>query len=147
MVFNALPSPPVPCAGAPPPLSRYSAWVASQAHVAVMRHARPGMMEYELEAKFHYEIYSNGGCRKAAYTAICACGPNPAILHYGHSGAPNDRHINEGDLGLLDMGAEYHGYVSDITCSYPIRSGALGPGEFFTDAQKVRRFLPQYPPL
>jgi Xaa-Pro dipeptidase len=106
-----------------------------------MRHARPGMMEYELEAKFHYEIYSNGGCRKAAYTAICACGPNPAILHYGHSGAPNDRHINEGDLGLLDMGAEYHGYVSDITCSYPIRSAALGPGEFFTDAQKVRVVL------
>ena len=40
------------------------------AHVAVMRAARPGMMEYELEATFLYDIYKNGGCRRAAYTSI-----------------------------------------------------------------------------
>ena len=64
-----------------------------------------------------YEIYKNGGCRKAAYTSICACGPNGATLHYGHAGAPNDRQLRVTDMALLDMGADYHGYVSDITCS------------------------------
>jgi len=101
---------------------RYCAWVASQAHVQVMRAAQVGMVEYELEATFLYEIYRNGGCRKCAYTSICACGPNGATLHYGHAGAPNDRPLQDGDMALLDMGAEYHGYVSDITCSFPVSS-------------------------
>ncbi len=99
---------------------RYCAWVASNAHVEVMRTAEEGLAEYELEAKFAYEIYSKGGCRRCAYTAICACGPNGAILHYGHAGAPNDRLLKAGDMCLLDMGADYHGYVSDITCTFPL---------------------------
>ena len=109
---------------------RYCAWVASQAHVEVMRFAKEGMCEYELEAKFNYEIYSKGGCRKAAYTSICACGPNGSVLHYGHAGAPNDRTLKPQDMCLLDMGAEYHGYVSDITCSYPL-------ADDFTSDQKA----------
>lgn len=99
---------------------RYAAYVASNAHVEVMRAAKDCCFEYELEAKFQYEIYRNGGCRKCAYTNICACGPNNAVLHYGHAGAPNDRELQSTDMALLDMGAEYHGYVSDITCSFPI---------------------------
>lgn len=66
--------------------------------VKVMRSAAVGMVEYELEARFLYEIYSKGGCRKAAYTSICACGPNGAVLHYGHAGAPNDRTLEAGDI-------------------------------------------------
>ena len=42
------------------------------------------------------------------------------MLHYGHASAPNDRRLLATDIGLLDMGAEYHCYASDITCSYPI---------------------------
>ncbi|KAL6592262.1 hypothetical protein ACP70R_049526 [Stipagrostis hirtigluma subsp. patula] len=45
---------------------------------------------------------------------------NSAVLHYGHAAAPNDRILNDGDMALMDMGAEYHFYGSDITCSYPI---------------------------
>lgn len=96
---------------------RYVANVASNAHVEVMRTIKTAAFEYELEAKFLYEIYRNGGCRKCAYTSICACGPNSAVLHYGHGAAPNDRALLPTDMALLDMGAEYHGYVSDITCS------------------------------
>jgi len=107
---------------------RYCAWVASNAHVEVMRTTKADMLEYELEAKFLYEIYKNGGCRKCAYTSICACGPNGATLHYGHAGAPNDRTLLETDMALLDMGAEYHGYVSDITCSFPV-SGTFSPDQ------------------
>jgi len=99
---------------------RYAAWVASNAHVAVMRNIKECQFEYELEAKFLYEIYKNGGCRKSAYIAICACGPNAATLHYGHAGAPNELELQPHQIALLDMGAEYHGYVSDITCSFPV---------------------------
>lgn len=100
---------------------QYCAYVASNAHVQVMRSATKCTHEYELEATFLYEIYKNGGCRSAAYTSICACGPNGAVLHYGHAGAPNDRVLDaNSDMTLLDMGAEYHGYVSDITCSFPL---------------------------
>jgi Xaa-Pro dipeptidase len=99
----------------------YVAHVASNAHVNVMRSVAPNMFEFELEARFLYEIYKNGGCRRAAYISICACGPNSAVLHYGHAAAPNDRPLLGTDMALLDMGADYHGYVSDITCSVSAR--------------------------
>ena len=41
-------------------------------------------------------------------------------MHYGHAGRPNNRLLEDGDIALLDMGAEYHCYASDITCSFPI---------------------------
>ena len=50
-----------------------------------------------------------------AYPCICASGPNPAHLHYPY----NDRELGKGDMCLLDMGGEYLGYASDITCSFP----------------------------
>ena len=102
-------------------LMRYSSWLTSMAHVEVMKGIKAGMAEYELEAIFKHFIYRNGGARHEAYTCICACGPNSAVLHYGHAGAPNNRVLGEGDIALLDMGARYHGYTSDITCSYPVR--------------------------
>ena len=75
------------------------------AHVRAMRLACAGVMEYELEAAFQHECYAGAGCRFQAYTAICACGPNSAVLHYGHAAAPNDRRLAAGDMALLDMGA------------------------------------------
>jgi Xaa-Pro dipeptidase len=101
-------------------LLQYCAYVASMAHVQVMRIARPGAIEYEFEALFQYEIYKNGGCRNVAYTSICGCGPNSAVLHYGHAAAANTRQVEVSDIALLDMGADYHGYKSDITCSVSI---------------------------
>jgi Xaa-Pro dipeptidase len=103
--------------------------ISSAAHVQVMRACRPGIPEYELEALFLHEVYAKGGCRFTAYTSICGCGPNSAVLHYGHQGAPNDRVLRKGDLFLDDSGAEYHGYSSDITCTYPVDGR-------FTDDQK-----------
>ena len=44
-------------------------------------------------------------------------GANSAVLHYGHAGAPNSKELLPTDMALLDMGGEYHGYASDITCS------------------------------
>mmetsp|Transcript_2844 Transcript_2844/g.5460 ORF Transcript_2844/g.5460 Transcript_2844/m.5460 type:complete len:507 (+) Transcript_2844:22-1542(+) len=100
-------------------LMKHVSKLSSLSHVHVMRGCKPGMMEYQLESLFQHYSYYNYGCRWLGYTAICACGPNPAVLHYGHAGAPNDRALNPGDTILLDMGAEYACYGSDITCSYP----------------------------
>mmetsp|Transcript_11876 Transcript_11876/g.18246 ORF Transcript_11876/g.18246 Transcript_11876/m.18246 type:complete len:581 (+) Transcript_11876:77-1819(+) len=110
-------------------IMRYTNWVSSMAHVEVMRAAKPGMMEYQLESLFQHHTYTHGGCRHMSYTCICACGPSANILHYGHAGRPNSRLLEEGMIALLDMGAEYKCYASDITCSFPI-SGS------FTDDQK-----------
>jgi Xaa-Pro dipeptidase len=110
------------------------AWVndvSSAAHVAVMQRARPGMMEYQLEATFLHEIYARGGCRFTAYTCICGCGPRSSILHYGHQGAPNDGRLRDGDLFLNDSGAQYHGYASDITCTFPVN------GRFSADQKAI----------
>ena len=52
------------------------------------------------------------------------------MLHYGHAGAPNDRQIQDGDMCLMDLGAEYFCYASDVTCSYPSNGK-------FTEEQRV----------
>ena len=93
--------------------------ITSDAHIEVMRAAKPGMFEYQLESIFLHHCYYNGGCRMAAYASICGCGPNGSVLHYGHAGAPNDRRIENGDMLLLDMGTELRCYCSDVTCSFP----------------------------
>ena len=101
-------------------LLRWINGISSEAHMEVMRQCKPGLMEYQLEAAFLHYIYDRGGCRFTAYTCICGCGPNSAVLHYGHQGAPNNRMLKDGEMFLNDSGAQYHGYASDITCSYPV---------------------------
>ncbi|KAJ3079161.1 hypothetical protein HDU99_000140, partial [Rhizoclosmatium hyalinum] len=100
-------------------LMRYVNNFASKAHINVMQNCKPGLMEFQLESLFLHYASFEGGSRYSAYTCICGCGPNGAVLHYGHAGAPNSGRIKDGDMCLLDMGAEYHCYASDITCSYP----------------------------
>lgn len=95
-----------------------------------MRNIKPTMYEYQMESLFRHISYYTGGCRHIAYTCICGSGPNGAILHYGHAGAPNDKRINDGDMCLFDMGPEYNCYASDVTCSFPSNGK-------FTDKQKV----------
>ncbi|XP_059633078.1 uncharacterized protein LOC132275902 [Cornus florida] len=101
--------------------------ISSEAHVQVMRKTRVGMKEYQLESTFLHHTYMYGGCRHCSYTCICATGENSSVLHYGHAAAPNDRIFQDGDMALLDMGAEYHFYGSDITCSFPVN------GKFTSD--------------
>ena len=112
-------------------LLRYINDIASDAHLEVMRRARPGMQEFQLESLFKHYCYFSGGCRMDAYTAIVGCGCNSATLHYGHAGAPNDFVIKDADMCLLDMGTEYHCYTSDITCSFP------ADGKFSADQKAI----------
>ena len=107
---------------------RYVADVSCRAHMEVMRQCAAGLREYQCEALFQQYVYFNGGCRNCAYTCICAGGRNGATLHYGHAGAPNSSLIKDGDMCLFDMGAEYHCYTSDITCSFPA-NGTFTPDQ------------------
>eukprot|EP00873_Tetraselmis_striata_P015847 jgi/Tetstr1/436111/TSEL_024958.t1 len=109
---------------------RYANEIASEGHVAMMRGCTARMMEYQLEAAFLHHCYAHGGCRHAPYTPICASGPNGAVLHYGHAGAPNNRQLEEGDMMVCDMGCEYYGYDSDITTSFPV-------GGKFSEDQRI----------
>lgn len=108
---------------------RYAHKISCEAHKETMKMMRPGRMEYEGEATFKYYSYMKGGMRFVGYTCICASGNNAAVLHYGHAGEPNDKRVNDGDMLLFDMGAEYAGYTADITVSFPANGK-------FTEKQK-----------
>lgn len=92
---------------------------ASDAHCVMMRAVREGMREDGLEAVFKFWLQSTVGARYNAYTYICGSGPNAAVLHYGHEGAPNDRFIGKDEFVLCDCGHELFGYASDITTAFP----------------------------
>lgn len=99
---------------------RYANKISSEAHKFVMLNIKDGMYEYEIESLFQYYCQRYGAMRHMSYTCICATGENPAVLHYGHAGAPNDRQLTSNDMCLFDMGGEYYCYASDITCAFPV---------------------------
>lgn len=105
--------------------------ISSEAHLWVMQRTTPGMREFQQESMFNHWGYFRGGCRHTSYTNICGSGSNGSILHYGHAGVPNWKKVNDGDMCLLDMGAEFNCYTSDITCSFPAN------GKFTEDQRAI----------
>jgi Xaa-Pro aminopeptidase len=89
--------------------------IAAEAHCEAMKAAKPGMHEYQLEALIE-QIFRRRGASAPAYTSIVGAGPNATVLHYIN----NDGELRDGDLLLVDAGAEYRGYASDITRTFPI---------------------------
>ena len=89
--------------------------ISAQAHIRCMQTVKPGMYENQMEAEFiHYTM--THGARQVAYGSIVAGGANACILHY----TANDQELKDGDLLLIDMGAELENYASDITRTYPV---------------------------
>ncbi len=84
-------------------------------HLAAMRLALPGMSERQLQVEIEAEFFRHGGDR-TAYGSIVGSGPNAAILH----STPGGRLLCEGDLVLVDAAAEFAGYASDITRTFPV---------------------------
>ena len=95
-------------------LMRTAAKAAIAGHIRAMQACKPGMYEYEVEAELLYE-FRKAGC-VTAYPSIVAGGKNACILHY----IENNQVLNDGDLLLIDAGAEYQGYASDITRTFPV---------------------------
>ncbi|CAE6973255.1 PEPD [Symbiodinium sp. CCMP2592] len=100
--------------------------VSSEAHIETMRAVKGGQREHLAEATFKYKAALHG-CFRVGYSCICGSGRRNAILHYGHAAEPNSELVEPGSLRLLDMGAEYHGYTADVTCSWPVSGRFSGP--------------------
>ncbi len=81
----------------------------------VLQFVKPGVKEYEIEAEYAHELLRNGS-RGFAYTPIIASGANSCVLHY----IENDKVCKDGDILLLDVGAEYANYNADLTRSIPV---------------------------
>ncbi len=88
--------------------------ITHEAHVRAMRACKPGMHEYELDAELSY-TFKRHGAIQPAYNSIVGAGRNTCVLHY----IANNKKIADGDLVLIDAGAEYANYAADITRTFP----------------------------
>ncbi|MFN0088130.1 MAG: aminopeptidase P N-terminal domain-containing protein [Blastocatellia bacterium] len=93
---------------------RRAAAISAEGHVAAMKHCKPGMHEYELEAVVEY-VFRKRGASGVGYPSIVGSGFNTTILHYNTN---NDR-IEDGELVLIDAGAEVNLFSGDITRTFP----------------------------
>ncbi|MBB4131065.1 MULTISPECIES: aminopeptidase P N-terminal domain-containing protein [unclassified Xanthomonas] len=105
-------------------LMQQAADISVRAHRAAMRLARPGVHEYELQAEVEREFRAADGW--PAYGSIVGTGSNACVLHY----RANNARSRDGELVLIDAGAEYRGYAADITRTFPVNGR-------FTQAQRA----------
>jgi Xaa-Pro aminopeptidase len=114
---------------------RHAAQTAARAHTRAMQVCAPGKYEYEVEAELLHEFRKAG--METAYTSIVGGGKNACILHY----IENRDTLRDGDLLLIDAGAEHECYASDITRTFPV-NGTFSPEQralyqLVLDAQKA----------
>jgi Xaa-Pro aminopeptidase len=89
--------------------------IAAEAHVLAMKKVKPGMNEFQVESLME-SYMRHKGANGVAYNSIIGGGDNATILHYVENNMP----LKDGDLILIDAGAEYRGYASDITRTFPV---------------------------
>ena len=95
-------------------LMERAAAISVRAHQAAMHAARPGIHEYELQAELERVFRAADAC--PAYVSIVGAGVNGCVLHY----VANAGKARDGDLVLIDAGAEYRNYAADITRTFPV---------------------------
>ncbi|MEP6922906.1 MAG: Xaa-Pro aminopeptidase [Pyrinomonadaceae bacterium] len=103
-------------------LMQQSADIAAEAHILAMQTAKPGMNEFQVEAVIE-KYFRDRGASGAAYNSIIGGGENATILHY----VENNAILKDGDLLLIDAGANYKGYASDITRTFPVNGRFTKP--------------------
>ena len=89
--------------------------ITGRAFQRVLTFIKPGVWEFEIEAEIQHEFIKNRS-RRPAYASIIAGGKNACILHY----IRNDKQLKDGDMVLMDFGAEYANYASDLTRTVPV---------------------------
>ncbi len=99
--------------------------ITGKAFDRVLKFVKPGVMEYEIEAEIVHEYLINRATGPA-YDSIVASGPNACVLHY----VDNNQECKDGDVILMDFGAEYANYAADLSRSIPVNGR-------FTDRQKA----------
>lgn len=90
----------------------------------ILNMLKPGVFEYQIEATFAYEVRMNGA-ERCSFETIAASGGDAVILHY----VENSKVVSDGELVLLDLGAQFNQYAADITRTYPVNGK-------FTERQK-----------
>ena len=90
----------------------------------ILKFIKPGVFEYNIQAELIHEFINNNS-KGFAYEPIIASGENACILHY----TDNNKLLNQGELILMDFGAEFNNYASDLTRCVPVNGK-------FTDRQK-----------
>ncbi|MBE0487711.1 MAG: Xaa-Pro aminopeptidase [Halomonas sp.] len=106
-------------------LLRHAAQISARAHLRAMRAARPGLSEYHLQAELEHEFHWQGGSGPA-YASIVGGGANACVLHY----IENRGLLRDGELVLIDAGAEFDLYAGDITRTFPVNGR-------FSEAQRA----------
>src|SRR5947208_8767735 len=84
------------------------------AQLEAMKMMRPGLYEYQVASKM-VEVHASGGSEREGYAPIVGAGPNSTALHYDKL----SRKIEDGDIVVMDVGAQYSGYSADITRTIP----------------------------
>jgi len=100
--------------------------ITEKAFLRLLGFTRPGKWEFEIEAEIYHEFITNRS-RGPAYAPIIASGANACILHY----VKNSQQCRDGDLILMDFGAEYANYASDLTRTIPVN------GKFTSRQKKI----------
>lgn len=106
-------------------LMRRAMHITEDGFYAMMENASEGMMEYEIEAYFDFVLTKNG-VRQKAFQTIAAAGKRGTTLHY----VENNQQTKDGDLILIDAGAQVGWYNGDITRTFPVNGK-------FTERQKI----------
>ena len=96
-------------------LMRKAIDITCDALLETMKAAEPGMYEYEIEAIIEY-IFRKNGSQRPGFPSIVGSGPNSTILHYD----ANKCQTQDGDLIVMDVGAEYGHYTADVTRTIPV---------------------------
>jgi len=104
-------------------IMRQSANIAARGHIRAMEIIKPRLMEFQVAAEVEKE-FKKQGAAALAYNSIVATGNNACTLHY-HA---NNQPVKKGDLMLMDAGAEFKGYASDITRCFPA-DGVFSPAQ------------------
>ena len=102
-------------------LIRQAIDLSLDAQLQAMKIMRPGLWEYQVAAEM-VEVHAQGGSEAEAYAPIVGAGPNSTALHYDRL----SRKIADGDIVVLDVGAQFSGYASDITRTLPA-NGKFSP--------------------
>ncbi len=100
--------------------------ITTAAHREAIKSIEPGMYEYEVEALIEY-VFRRNGSEYPGFPSIIGSGENSTILHY----ESNRRRMEAGDLVVMDIGAEYHGYSADVTRTVPVS------GTFSDEQRKI----------
>ena len=103
-------------------IMREAARLTAEAHTRAMALAAPGRREFEVEAAL-IKPWLDAGATGVAYTPIVAAGANGTVLHY----ITNRDELRDGELLLIDAGAEVGYYACDVTRTFPINGRFTAP--------------------